>query len=79
MLTSTICMRSEFSTKDFSLSEKLTRLKSDIDGNIERCHLRIRENILPKLFQERLERYMRQKAEREYVQPQPISRDQIKY
>ncbi|OKP09965.1 hypothetical protein PENSUB_4677 [Penicillium subrubescens] len=39
----------------------------DMDGNIARCHLRIKENILPKLFEERLERYMKRKAEKDEI------------
>lgn len=46
---------------------------SDIDGNIARCHLRIEENILPTMFQARLERYMERKAEREYVETTILS------
>ncbi|KAF3398345.1 hypothetical protein F1880_006100 [Penicillium rolfsii] len=41
--------------------------ENDIDGNIERCYLRIEENILPKLFEERLERYLRRKAEKDEI------------
>lgn len=52
----------------FISSQSLISNGRDINGNIERCHLRIKENILPKLFEERLERYMKLKAEKEYVQ-----------
>ncbi|KOS43716.1 hypothetical protein ACN38_g5396 [Penicillium nordicum] len=38
---------------------------TDIDGQIERCHERIAENIMPHVFEQRLEAYTAAKAKKE--------------
>jgi hypothetical protein len=48
-------------------------LNSDIDAQIERCHERIAENILPHVFQQKLEEYMAVKVKRESVCPIDIA------
>jgi hypothetical protein len=40
-------------------------LPSDYEAQIERCNVRIKENIMPLIFEHRLERYEELQEERE--------------
>lgn len=42
-----------------------TEFISDIDAQIQRCHERIEDNIMPFIFEERLKEYQLGKAARE--------------
>lgn len=43
----------------------MTSYCSDIEGQIERCHVRIEEGIMPIIFEKRLEMYDGLKKRRE--------------
>jgi hypothetical protein len=43
----------------------ITIMCRDIEGQIERCHERIRDNILPHIFEQRLSEYEAKRAYRE--------------
>lgn len=49
--------KGEFGTSSRGQAGRLMKLYSDIDGQIARCHERIKENIMPAVFRQRLLEY----------------------